>query len=151
MTKQRSAFSRQSCIEQSRALCRKKTVARLLKGCATRHITLAILLREIKLRDKVARRNRRCDIGLKILVTGHPLVGPSSANTSDNSITITNPRIANRSIWQETRPQRTRQTLTTSGYAMMVHGHPKTPKNKSFWGVTQPPGVAEPIYSKGHN
>ena len=27
----------------------------------------------------------------------------------------------------------------TSGYAMVVHGRPKTPKNRSFLGVTQPP------------
>ena len=28
---------------------------------------------------------------------------------------------------------------------------PKTPKNRSFLGVTQPPGVAQPLYSRGHN
>jgi len=28
---------------------------------------------------------------------------------------------------------------------------PKTPKNTSFLGVTQPPGVAKPLYSTGHN
>jgi len=28
---------------------------------------------------------------------------------------------------------------------------PKTPKNASFLGVTQPPGVAQPLYSTGHN
>ena len=28
---------------------------------------------------------------------------------------------------------------------------PKTPKNASFLGVTQPPGVAQPLYSKGNN
>jgi len=39
----------------------------------------------------------------------------------------------------------------TSGYAMVVHGRPKTPKNTSFLGVTQPPGVAQPLYSRGHN
>jgi len=39
----------------------------------------------------------------------------------------------------------------TSGYAMVVHGHPKTPKNTSFLGVTQPQGVTEPLYSMGHN
>jgi len=39
----------------------------------------------------------------------------------------------------------------TSGYAMVVQGHPKTPKNTSFLGVTQPPGDAEPLYSRGHN
>ena len=26
---------------------------------------------------------------------------------------------------------------------------PKTPKNTSFLGVTQPPGVAQPLYSRG--
>jgi len=28
---------------------------------------------------------------------------------------------------------------------------PKTPKNASFLGVTQPPGVTQPLYSSGHN
>jgi len=28
---------------------------------------------------------------------------------------------------------------------------PKTPKNNKFLGVTQPPGVAQPLYSTGHN
>ena len=28
---------------------------------------------------------------------------------------------------------------------------PKTPKNTGFLGVTQPPGVAQPLYSRGHN
>jgi len=28
---------------------------------------------------------------------------------------------------------------------------PKTPKNTSFLGVTEPPGVAQPLYSRGHN
>jgi len=28
---------------------------------------------------------------------------------------------------------------------------PKTPKNTSFLGVTQRPGVAQPLYSRGHN
>jgi len=28
---------------------------------------------------------------------------------------------------------------------------PKPPKNTSFLGVTQPPGVAQPLYSRGHN
>jgi len=28
---------------------------------------------------------------------------------------------------------------------------PKTPKNTSFLGVTQPPGIAQPLYSTGHN
>jgi len=28
---------------------------------------------------------------------------------------------------------------------------PKTPKNTSFLRVTQPPGVAQPLYSTGHN
>ena len=29
--------------------------------------------------------------------------------------------------------------------------NPKTPKNTSFLEVTQPPGVAQPLYSRGHN
>jgi len=28
---------------------------------------------------------------------------------------------------------------------------PKTPKNTSFLGVTQPPGVTQPLYSRGDN
>jgi len=28
---------------------------------------------------------------------------------------------------------------------------PKTPKNTSVLGVTQPPGFAQPLYSRGHN
>ena len=28
---------------------------------------------------------------------------------------------------------------------------PQTPKNTSFLGVTQPPGVTQPLYSTGHN
>jgi len=28
---------------------------------------------------------------------------------------------------------------------------PRTPKNTSFLGVTQPPGVAQVLYSRGHN
>jgi len=28
---------------------------------------------------------------------------------------------------------------------------PETPTNTSFLGVTQPPGVAQPLYSRGHN
>jgi len=28
---------------------------------------------------------------------------------------------------------------------------PKTPKNTSFFRVTQPPGIAQPLYSRGHN
>jgi len=28
---------------------------------------------------------------------------------------------------------------------------PITPKNTSFLGLTQPPGVAQPLYSRGHN
>jgi len=28
---------------------------------------------------------------------------------------------------------------------------PKTTKNTSFLGVTQPPGVIQPLYSRGHN
>jgi len=35
------------------------------------------------------------------------------------------------------------------------HNHsffePQTPKNISFLGVTQPPGDAQPLYSRGHN
>jgi len=38
----------------------------------------------------------------------------------------------------------------TSGYAMVVHGRPKTPKNRSFWGHPAP-RVAPPLYSRGHN
>jgi len=34
---------------------------------------------------------------------------------------------------------------------MVVHGRPKTHKNTSFLGVTQPPGVVQPLYSRGHN
>ena len=34
---------------------------------------------------------------------------------------------------------------------MVVHGRPQTPKNTNFLGVTQPPGVAQPPYSTGHN
>jgi len=34
---------------------------------------------------------------------------------------------------------------------MVVHGRPQTYKNTSFLGVIQPPGVAEPVYSRGHN
>jgi len=28
---------------------------------------------------------------------------------------------------------------------------PKSPKKYKFLGVTQPPGVAQPLYSRGHN
>jgi len=28
---------------------------------------------------------------------------------------------------------------------------PKTPKNTTFLGVTQSPGVTQPLYSRGHN
>ena len=28
---------------------------------------------------------------------------------------------------------------------------PKTPKNTSFLGVTQPPGDTQPLYSRGYN
>jgi len=48
----------------------------------------------------------------------------------------------------------TREVLiftVTSGYAMVFHGRPKTPKNTSFFGVIQPPGVTQPLYSRGHN
>ena len=44
-----------------------------------------------------------------------------------------------------------RKVTSPSGYAMVVHGRPKTPKNTSFFEVTQPPGVTEPLYSRGHN
>jgi len=37
-----------------------------------------------------------------------------------------------------------RQTTTTSGYALVVHGRPKTPK--SFWGSPSPRGRAAPIF-----
>jgi len=33
---------------------------------------------------------------------------------------------------------------------MVVHGRPKAPKIEVF-GVTQLPGVAQPLYSTGHN
>jgi len=39
----------------------------------------------------------------------------------------------------------------TSGYAIVVQGRHQTPKNTSFLGVTQPPGAAQPLYSRGHN
>ena len=29
--------------------------------------------------------------------------------------------------------------------------NPKAPKNTSFLGVTKPPEVAQPLYSRGHN
>ena len=34
----------------------------------------------------------------------------------------------------------------TSGYAMVVHGRPKTPKNASFWGLPSPQGSQAPIF-----
>jgi len=37
-----------------------------------------------------------------------------------------------------------------SGYAMVVHGRHKTPKIQVL-GVTQPPGVVQPLHSRGHN
>jgi len=37
---------------------------------------------------------------------------------------------------------------TVGGDSFLSH---KTPKNTSFLGVTQPPGVAQPLYSRGHN
>jgi len=46
---------------------------------------------------------------------------------------------------------RTEGQILTSDNAMVVHGRPKTPKNTSFFGVTQPPGVVQPLYSMGHN
>ena len=45
----------------------------------------------------------------------------------------------------------TSEVKLTSGYAMVVHSRHKTPKNTSFLGVTQPPVVVQPLYSKGHN
>ena len=38
----------------------------------------------------------------------------------------------------------------TSGYAMVVHGRPKTPKNTSFGGHPAPMGRTA-LYSRGHN
>ena len=35
-------------------------------------------------------------------------------------------------------------SLLTSGYAMVVHGHPKTHKNTSFWGSSSPQGSHSP-------
>jgi len=65
-----AAFSRQSCTEQSTAVFRKG-LARRLKSCATRNVTLVILLR-----DKVGRqsctKNCRCDVGLRL----EPLAQP---------------------------------------------------------------------------
>jgi len=34
--------------------------------------------------------------------------------------------------------------MITSGYAMVVHGRPKTPKNTSFWGSPSPQGSYSP-------
>ena len=34
----------------------------------------------------------------------------------------------------------------TSGYAMVVHGRPKTLKNTSFWGHPAPRGRTAPIF-----
>jgi len=34
----------------------------------------------------------------------------------------------------------------TSGYAMVVHGRPKTPKNTVFWGHPTPRGRTAPIF-----
>jgi len=34
--------------------------------------------------------------------------------------------------------------IKTSGYAMVVHGHPKTPKNTSFGGSLSPQGSYSP-------
>ena len=42
------------------------------------------------------------------------------------------------------------KTVYTSGYAMWFTAAPKPIKYK-FFGVTQPPGAAEPLYSRGHN
>ena len=59
-----------------------------------------------------------------------------------------------RQLQQDTHTHAGVKTLkikVTSGYATVVHGRPKTPKNTSFLRVTQPPGVAQPLYSRGHN
>jgi len=45
----------------------------------------------------------------------------------------------------------TKDNSVTSGYAMVVHGRPKPLKIQVFLGVIQPPGVAQPLYSRGHN
>jgi len=34
--------------------------------------------------------------------------------------------------------------IQTSGYAMVVHGRPQTPKNTSFWGSPSPQGSQSP-------
>ena len=49
------------------------------------------------------------------------------------------------------RPTAFKHLIKISGYAVVVHGCPKPPKNTSFLGVTQPPGVVQPLYSRGHN
>jgi len=40
--------------------------------------------------------------------------------------------------------------MKTSGYAMVVHGRPQTPKIQVLGGRTAP-GVVQPLYSRGHN
>jgi len=45
---------------------------------------------------------------------------------------------------------RPRDSELTSGYATWFTAAPKPLKYK-FLGVTQPPGVAQPLYSRGHN
>jgi len=40
--------------------------------------------------------------------------------------------------------------ILTSGYAMWFTAAPKTLKIQVF-GVTQPPGVVQPLFSRGHN
>jgi len=52
---------------------------------------------------------------------------------------------------EEEEERRRNHRMKTSGYAMVIHGRPKTPKNTSFLGVTQPPGVVQPQYSRGHD
>ena len=39
-----------------------------------------------------------------------------------------------------------KSAITTRGYAMVVHGRPKTPKNTSFWGSPSPRGRTAPIF-----
>jgi len=58
-------------------------------------------------------------------------------------------KIKNRSQNKNVKCQKRKDVINTSGYAV-VHGRPKTPKIQVF-GVTQPPGVAQPPNSRGHN
>jgi len=46
--------------------------------------------------------------------------------------------------------------MMTNGYDMWFTAggairEPQTPEKYQFLGVTQPPGVAQPLYSRGHN